>query len=67
MTIKELYEKCKEEINDGKGDNEIILCVGDDTFYSLEAGFSSPVYNDNDVYELIDELGLEEDNVSVLN
>lgn len=67
MTVKELYERCKEEIENGKGDNDIILCVNQNEFHSLENGFSSPVYNDSAVYDFMEEWEAEEDNVIVLN
>lgn len=68
MTVKELYEKCISEIENGNGDRNIILCVNDDEFHLLERGFSSPIYNANYVYELIDTYyGEDEDSVIVLN
>lgn len=66
MTVKELYERCKKEIENGKGDNDIILCVNQDEFYSLESGFSSPVYNDSGIYDFIEDT-MYDDDVIVLN
>lgn len=67
MTINELYNECKNAIDNGDGDKEILLCVNNDEFHPLEGGFSSPVYNDSAVYELIEEWEAEEDSVIVLN
>lgn len=67
MTINRLYELCKAEIENGNGDRDIILCVNGDEFYPLENYFSSPVNNDNAVYELIEEWEATEDDVIVLN
>lgn len=67
MTIKELYEHCAMQIKDGMGDNKILICVNGDEFYQLEQAFSSPVYNEPSVYNNIDEYGLSEDEVSILN
>lgn len=67
MTIKMLCELCKKEIENGNGDRDIILCVNGDEFYPLENYFSSPVYNDNAVYDLIEEWEATEDEVIVLN
>ena len=67
MTIKKLYELCKSQIENGNGDREIILCVNGDEFYPLENYFSSPVYNNSAVYDLIEEWGATEDEVIVLN
>lgn len=67
MTVKDLYELCKKEIEEGNGDRNIILCVNDDEFHVLEGGFSSPVYNDSAIYNLLEEFEEEEDNVIVLN
>ena len=67
MTVKELCERCKAEIENGYGDNEIILCVNDNDFYSLEGGFSSPIYNDNSIYDYIEAEGIDEDDIIILN
>lgn len=67
MTIKRLYELCKTEIEKGNGDRDIILCVNGNEFYPLENYFSSPIYNDSAVYDLIEELEATEDEVIVLN
>lgn len=67
MTVKELYERCKTEIENGYGDNEIILCVNDNDFHELEGGFSSPIYNDNSIYDWLEAYGIEEDDVIILN
>lgn len=67
MTIKELRDLCNTEIDNGKGDNNIVLCVRTDEFYSLDAGFSSPVYNDSAIYDFIEAWEVSEDDVSVLN
>lgn len=67
LTVKELYELCKEEIENGKGDNVVVLCVKDNKFQALENSFSSPVYNDAAVYDYLERQGLSEDDVSVLN
>ena len=67
MTIKELYDKCKNEIENGNGDREIVLCVNDDEFHPLESGFSSPVHNDSAIYDLLEEFEEEENSVIVLN
>ena len=67
MTVKELYDLCKKEIENGKGDKNIVLCVNGNEFHPLENYFSSPVYNDSAIYDLLEELEEEEDNVIVLN
>ena len=67
MTIKDLYELCKKEIEEGNGDRNIVLCVNGDEFHALENNFSSPVYNDSAIYDLLEEWKEEEDNVIVLN
>ena len=67
MTVKELYELCKQEIENGNRDRNIVLCVNGDEFHALESGFSSPVYNDSAIYDLLEEWEEEEDNVVVLN
>ncbi|MBO5609127.1 MAG: hypothetical protein J5929_01965 [Eubacterium sp.] len=67
MTVKDLYEKCKDEIDAGKGDNEVVLCVNENEFHSLNTGFSSPVYNDSEVNNYLKENDLDEDDVSILN
>ena len=67
MTIKRLYELCKTEIEKGNGDRDIILCANGNEFYPLENYFSSPIYNDSAVYDLIEELEATEDEVIVLN
>ena len=66
MTVKDLFELCKKEIEEGNGDRNIVLCVNCDEFHALEGGFSSPVYNDSAIYDLLEEWE-EEDNVIVLN
>lgn len=67
MTVNELFELCKEEIFKGNGDRRIVLCVNKDEFHALENNFSSPVYNDSAIYDLLEEWEEEEDNVIVLN
>ena len=67
LTIQKLYEHCEELIKNGQGDRIVLLCVNDKDFYPLNFEFSSPVYNNEAVYEKIEELNLEEDNVIVLN
>ena len=67
MTVKELYELCKEEIENGNGDRSIVLCVNEDEFHPLESRFSSPVYNDSAIYDFLEEWEEDEDNVIVLN
>lgn len=67
MTVKDLFELCKKEIEEGNGDRNIVLCVNGDEFHPLENNFSSPVYNDSAIYDLLEEWEEEEDNVIVLN
>ena len=67
MTVRKLYELCKTEIEKGNGDREIVLCVNGDEFHSLDNNFSSPVYNDSAIYDLIKEWEVDEDSVIVLN
>ena len=67
MTVKELYERCKTLIENGYGDNEIILCVNDNDFHKLEGGFSSPIYNGDDVYWWLEENEIDEDDIIILN
>ena len=67
MTVKELYNYCEEQIKNGMGDQNIILCVNGDEFKPLDGGFSSLVYNDSAVYDLLEDIGLEEDAAIVLN
>ena len=67
MTVKDLFELCKEKIEEGYGDSNIVLCVNGDEFHPLENKFSSPVYNDSAIYDLLEEWEEEEDNVIVLN
>ena len=67
MTVNELFELCKQEIENGNGDRNIVLCVNGDEFYPLENYFSSPVYNDSVIYDLLEEWEEEEDSVIVLN
>ena len=67
MTVNELFEWCKKEIENGNGDRNIVLCVNGDEFQPLENYFSSPVYNDSAIYDLLEEWEEEEDNVIVLN
>lgn len=67
MTINELYELCKDKIEDGYGNSEIVLCVNGDEFHLLENNFSSPVYNDSMIYEELEEWGLSEEVVIILN
>ena len=66
MTVNELFELCKQEIENGNGDRNIVLCVNGDEFHPLENYFSSPVYNDSAIYDLLEEWEEEEDNVIVL-
>ena len=51
MTVKDLFELCKKEIEEGNGDRNIVLCVNGDEFHPLENKFSSPVYNDSAIYQ----------------
>ena len=67
MTVRELYMLCEKQIENGKEYNEIILCTDDDRFIFLESGFSSPVYNDSAIYDLLEDCDMEEDEVVVLN
>lgn len=71
MTVQRLYELCQEEIKNGNGDRDIVLCVNDNEFHALECGFSSPVYNDSNIYDYMEEWGIDveedEDSVIVLN
>ena len=67
MTVNELFELCKKEIENGNGDRNIVLCVTGDEFQPLENYFSSPVYNDSAIYDLLEEWEEEEDSVIVLN
>ena len=36
MTVKELYDLCKKEIENGNGDRNIVLCVNGNEFHPLE-------------------------------
>ena len=67
MTVKELYNYCEEQIKNGNGDRDVILCVNGDEFKPLDGGFSSPVYNDSAIYDALEDLGLEEDDAIILN
>ena len=67
MTVNKLFELCKQEIENGNGDRNIVLCVNGDEFHPLENYFSSPVYNDSAIYDLLEEWEEEEDSVIVLN
>lgn len=67
MTVKELYECCKAEIENGNGDRDIVLCVNEDEFHSLDNKFSSPVYNDSSIYDFLEDWEADEDSVIVLN
>lgn len=67
MTINKLFELCAEEIKNGNGEKEIVLCVNNDEFYPLENYFSSPVYNDSAIYDLLEDWEADEDDVIVLN
>ena len=67
MTVKDLYNLCKTQIENGNGYKEIILCVNENEFEVLENSFSSPVYNDNEIYDFLENYELEEDDVIVLN
>ena len=67
MTVKELYERCKAEIENGYENNEIILCVNDNDFHRLEGGFSSPIYNDDFIYDWIEAEEIDEDDIIILN
>lgn len=68
MTVKELYEKCKMELENGNGDRNIILCVNDNEFHQLEGGFSSPIYNNEAIYDWLENEGIdEEDSIIILN
>ena len=66
-TVNDLLQICEEEVKNGNGDRFVMLCVNDNEFYPLTFEFSSPVYNNEAVYEKIEELNLEEDAVIVLN
>lgn len=67
MTVKELCQLCKTEIENGNGGRDVILCVNGDEFHLLENNFSSPVYNDSAVYGFLEDQGMDEDGVIVLN
>lgn len=67
MKVKELFELCKEAIEIGNGDKEIILCVNGNEFHPLESHFSAPIYNSNKIYEVLEEWDTDKDNVIVLN
>ena len=67
MTIKYLYELCKREIKNGNGDRDIVLCINYNEFYPLENQFSSPINNDNRIYDVLDEWNATDDEVIVLN
>ena len=67
MAVKDLFELCKEEIENGNGDKNIVLCVNGDEFHPLENYFSSPVYNDSAIYDYLEEHEEDEDDVIVLN
>lgn len=67
MTVKKLYEKCREAIENGYGDNGIVLCVNDCDFHPLEGGFSSPIYNGDEIYCWLEENDIDEDEVIILN
>lgn len=67
MTVKELKRLCEKEIEDGRGDCSIVLCANGDEFHSLESNFSSAIYNDNSIYDFLEEEGFGEDDVIVLN
>ena len=67
MTIKRLKELCEMEIEHGRGNNKIVLCVRTDEFYALEGGFSKPIENDSAVYDFIEAWDVNEERVSVLN
>ena len=67
MTVKELYECCKAEIENGNGYRDIVLCVNEDEFHSLDNKFSSPVYNDSSIYDFLEDWEADEDSVIVLN
>lgn len=67
MTIEELYKLCEEEIENGNGSRDIVLCVNGDEFYSLENKFSSPIYNDSNIYDFLEEWDATEDSVIILN
>jgi hypothetical protein len=55
------------EVENGNGDRDILLCINKDEFVPLNAGFSSPVYNDSAVYDAIEEQGWVEDETMILN
>lgn len=67
MTVKDLYMLCKKQIENGNENREIVLCVNEDEFCLLENSFSSPVYNDSEIYDFLENYELEEDEVIVLN
>lgn len=67
MTVNELFELCKQEIFEGNGERKVVLCVNGDEFHSLENNFSSPVYNDSNIYNFLEDNELEEDDVIILN
>ena len=65
--VNELFELCKQEIENGNGDRNMVLWVNGAEFHPLENYFPSPVYNDIAIYELLEGWEEEEDNVIVLN
>ncbi len=67
MTINELMKLCTEEIANNRGDSEVIVCCYDETYQSLERGFSSPVYNALGCTEYIEDNGLDVENTLILN
>lgn len=74
MTINELYKQCKEQIDKGLGDCEILVCDNDicsngEPFscFSLTEGFSPLVYNYPNVKSYAYADGLDNDTCLVLN
>ena len=67
MTINELKKLCENEIANGRGDSEIVVCCYDDTYQSLERSFSSPVYNACGCTEYIEDNDLDAENTLILN
>lgn len=67
ITVEKLFALCKEEIEKGNGDSEIILCVNGNEFHPLENYFSSPINNYDSIYNYLEDNDLDEDSVIVLN
>lgn len=71
MKVKQLFKLCENAIKDGYGDCDIIICKPNDgagdEFFPLDNHFNSVIMNDSSIYNYIEEYGMEEDNVIVLN